>query len=450
MAMNKKSVVIRTPIPGPRSQEIVANEQKHLAPGLQGFALWAGVAMDHGQGSTLTDVDGNTYVDLIGGIGVNALGHCHPRYVAAIAEQAQRLTVGSFTSAPRAALVNEVCAMAPAKLDRLQLYSSGAEAVESALRLARHATGRREVVGFWGGFHGKTAGAAAFMGSEARHGLGPLPPGATLIPYADCYRCPLKLDPSSCGAACADFARKALKMQPNGAVAAVIMEPMQGTAGNVIPPKEFVAAMADAAHEIGALFIADEMITGFGRTGRPWGVDHSGAVPDIVTLGKGFGSGFPIAGVLTRTDIAQAKPWSNPSGASSSYGGNALAAAAALASVRTIREEKLWENAEKVGGVMLAEMRRMQERHPFVGDVRGAGLFLGLELVKDRQTKEPLDGAVMKQVYKDCVRRGLLAMTYTPHVRLQPALTIDQETALEGLAILDEVFRDLEASGRWR
>jgi 4-aminobutyrate aminotransferase-like enzyme len=169
-----------------------------------------------------------------------------------------------------------------------------------------------------------------------------------------------------------------------------------------------------------------------------------------VTIGKGFGSGFPISGVLTRDEISRAKPWSNPSGASSSYGGNALASAAALASVETIREERLWENAERVGAAMLAELRRMQERLPFVGDVRGAGLFLGLELVKDRATKEPLDAGVTRRVYEQCVRRGLLAMTYTPHVRLQPALTIDEETALEGLAVLDEVLRDLARSGQWR
>jgi 4-aminobutyrate aminotransferase-like enzyme len=441
--MTKKKVSLRTPIPGPRSQEIVAKEQRHLAPGLQGFALWAGVAMEKGEGSTITDVDGNTFVDLIGGIGVNALGHCHPKYVAALTEQARKLTVGSFTSGPRADLVNEVCEMAPAGLDRLQLYSSGAEAVESALRLARCATGRQEVVGFWGAFHGKTAGAAALMGSPSRQGLGPFPAGTTQVPYADCYRCPLELSEASCGLACAELARKAMKAQAAGPVAAVIMEPMQGTAGNVIPPDAFAPAMAAAAKELGALFIADEMITGFGRTGKPWGVDHSGAKPDIVTLGKGFGSGFPISGVLTRTDIAQAKPWSNPSGASSSYGGNALAAAAAHASVSTIRAERLWENAEQVGAAMVRELRQMQERHPFIGDVRGRGLFIGVELVKDRKTKEPLDGALMKQVYGECVKRGLLAMTYTPHVRLQPALTIDEPTALEGLAVLDEVFRDL-------
>ena len=448
--MSKPKIQIRTRIPGPRSQQVVAEEQRHLAPGLQGFALWAGVAMERGEGSTLTDVDGNTYVDLIGGIGVNALGHCHPRYVAALTAQAGQLTVGSFTSVPRAQLVNGVCDMAPAGLDRLQLYSSGAEAVESALRLARCATGRQELVGFWGAFHGKTAGAMSLMGSSARHGLGPLPAGSTLVPYADCYRCPFALTYPSCGMACAEFARRAMKAQPAGPVAAVIAEPMQGTAGNVIPPPEFLPAVAEAAHELGALFIADEMITGFGRTGRPWGVDHTGTAPDIVTLGKGFGSGFPISGVLTRGEVAQAKPWSNPSGSSSSYGGNALAAAAALASVSTIREERLWENADRVGAAMVRELRRMQERYPFIGDVRGAGLFIGVELVKDRQTKEPLDGDLMKGVYRECVRRGLLAMTYTPHVRLQPALTIDEGTALEGLAVLDEVLRELDASGRWR
>ncbi|BDG03823.1 aspartate aminotransferase family protein [Anaeromyxobacter oryzae] len=441
---------VRTDIPGPRSREVVAEEQRHLAPGLQAFATWAGVAMASGQGSTLTDVDGNTYVDLIGGIGVNALGHCHPRHVEAIASQAWTLVVGSFTSEPRAALVNAVCELAPSGLDRLQLYSSGTEAVESALRLARCATGRTEVLGFWGGFHGKTAGAAALLGSSAREALGPLPAGATLVPYADCYRCPLGLARESCGLACAELARKAMKAQAAGPLAAVVFEPMQGTAGNVIPPDGFLPAIADAAREAGALLVADEMITGFGRTGRPWGVDHSGVRPDIATVGKGFGSGFPISGVLARDAVSRAKPWSNPSGASSSYGGNALAAAAALASVTTISEERLWENAARVGSAMVAELRRMQERHPFIGDVRGAGLFIGVELVKDRATKEPLDAAVTRHVYEECLRRGLLAMTYTPHVRLQPALTIDADTALEGLSVLDAVFAELARGGRWR
>jgi 4-aminobutyrate aminotransferase-like enzyme len=443
-------VKLQTEIPGPKSKSVVAHEQQHLAPGLQGFALWAGVAMDHGSGSTLTDVDGNTFVDLIGGIGVNALGHCHPNYVKALTEQTAKLTVGSFTSGPRAELVHEVCDLAPNGLDRLQLYSGGAEAVESAIRLSRCYTKRTEIVGFWGGFHGKTAGAMALMGSEQRHGFGPFPAGTTQIPYADCYRCPFGLSYPSCGLACAEFARKALKAQPMGPVAAVIVEPMQGTAGNVIPPKEWLKAIEEATHEIGALFIADEMICGFGRTGKKWGSDHSGAKPDIVTLGKAFGSGFPVSGVLTRSEIANTEPWSKPSGASSSYGGNPLASAAALASVKTIREEKLWDNARDVGAKMLSAMQAMKEKYPFVGEVRGEGLFLALELVKDRKTKEPVASSVMKGVYTSGVKKGLLAMSYSPHIRLQPALNIDADTALEGLSILDAVFGELAQSGAWK
>jgi 4-aminobutyrate aminotransferase-like enzyme len=442
-------VRIQTEIPGPKSKEIVAREQRHLAPGLQAFALWAGIAIETGRGSYLTDVDGNTYVDLIGGIGVNALGHCHPNYVRALVDQAQKLTVGSLTSRPRADLVNEVSELAPSGLDRLQLYSGGAEAVESALRLARSYTGRQDIVGFWGAFHGKTAGAMSLMGSEARHGMGPFLAGTTLIPYADCYRCPFGLNYPSCGVACADFARKAIKAQSTGPVAAVIIEPMQGTAGNIIPPPEFLPAIADATREAGALLIADEMITGFGRTGKVWGVDHTGVKPDIVTLGKGFGSGFPISGVLTRSEISQAKPWSKPSGASSSYGGNPLASAAALASVRTIRDEKLWQNASAVGATMLARLRQMQERYPFIGEVRGSGLLIGIEVVKDRQTREPVESSAMKEVYLNGVKRGLLAMSYSPHIRLQPALTIDEKAASEALEILDEVFNDLLQSGHW-
>ena len=445
-----KRVQLKTPVPGPRSREVVQAEQQHLAPGLQSFALWAGVAMDHGCGSYLTDVDDNTYVDMIGGIGVNALGHSHPKFVAAVQQQVARLSVGSFASQPRADLVNEVTELAPPGLDRLQLYSGGSEAVESAIRLARSHSKRTEIVGFWGGFHGKTAGAMGLMGSEARHNLGPFPSGTTQIPYADCYRCPFDLEYPSCGVACGEFARKAIKAQSAGPVAAVIIEPLQGTAGNLVPPREFLPIIADAAKDAGALLIADEMITGFGRTGVRWGVDHSGVTPDIMTLGKAFGGGFPVSGVLAKNAIAHAEPWAKPSGASSSYGGNALASAAALAAVRTIRDDKLWDNSATVGAFMLDELKAMQERYPFIGNVRGAGLFLGIDIVKDRKTKEPVPAAVMRGVFESALRRGLLAMLYTSRVRLQPALTISREAAAEALGLLDETFAELDRSGRWQ
>src|SRR5205823_6034258 len=240
--------------------------------------------------------------------------------------------------APRAELINEVAKVTPKGVDKVQLYSSGAEAVESAFRLAMNHTGHHEVVGFWGGFHGKTARTLSANGAGNAKTYGPIPPGHVL-PFANCYRCPLKLKYPTCDIACADLARDQLRHQSTGSVAAVIMEPLQGTAGNVIPPPEFMQRAQEMARENGALFIADEMITGFGRTGRWFASERSGVIPDLVTIGKGFGSGFPISGVLGKPDVVQAKPWANPSGSSSSYGGNPLAAAAALATVRTLKRD---------------------------------------------------------------------------------------------------------------
>jgi 4-aminobutyrate aminotransferase/(S)-3-amino-2-methylpropionate transaminase len=430
---------IQTDIPGPRSRALVAQEQEHLAPGLQGFALSSGIAVERAQGSIIEDADGNRFVDLIGGIGVNSLGHCHPGYTKAMHAQLDKVTVGSFTSAPRAELINEVAKVTPKGVDRVQLYSSGAEAVESAFRLAKNYTGHHEVVGFWGGFHGKTAGTLAANGAGNGKTYGPLPPGHVL-PFANCYRCPLKLTYPSCGIACADLAREQLKHQTTGSVAAVIMEPLQGTAGNVIPPPEFMPRMQEMAKEHGALFISDEMITGFGRTGRWFACERSNATPDIITVGKAFGGGFPISGVIAKAEIAQAKPWANPSGSSSSYGGNPLAATAALASIRALHDEDLLANARSVGKSMLDELRTWPDKLRWVGDTRGEGLFLAVELVSDRQTKEPLAKKICDEIFQDGLRRGLLAMSYTHAIRLQPALTIDKDTALSGLSLLREAI----------
>jgi len=442
---------LRTPIPGPNSQALRAREDAHMAPGLQGYAVMAGIVVDQARGSAVSDVDGNQFLDFIGGINVNALGHSHPRFVAEVSRQVAAVSVGSFTSPARVELVERLAAKPPAKgVHRLQLYSGGAEAVESALRLAKSHTGKYEFVSFWGGFHGKTMGALSLMGSTFKDKLGPMVPGSHQVPYADCYRCPLKLQYPSCGLACAELARQYAKVATAGEIAAFIVEPMQGTAGNVIPPPEFLPAIKSVAKDSGALFIADEMITGLGRTGKTWGVEHSGVEPDIVTLGKAFGGGFPLSGVLTTDEISQAKPWSVPSGSSSSYGGNPLGAAAGAAALRIIDDEQLTENARVVGAAMLAQLRPFVDRYPFVGFVDGAGLFLRIELVKDKQTKQPLSRPVTERIFHECVRRGLLTMAYSASVRLQPALTIDEATAKTGLGILAEVFDQVDAEGWWK
>jgi 4-aminobutyrate aminotransferase-like enzyme len=421
-----------------------------MAPGLQGYAVMSGVVMEQGRGSAVTDVDGNTFLDFIGGINVNALGHSHPVFVKAVQDQVAKISAGTFTSPARVELAERLAVAPPATgVHRLQLYSGGAEAVESALRLAKSHTGKFELVSFWGGFHGKTLGVLSLMGSTFKEHLGPMAPGCHQVPYADCYRCPFKLEYPSCGLACAEFARKSVKLTSTGHVAAFVIEPMQGTAGNIVPPKEFLPAIRSLADDLGALLIADEMITGLGRTGRRWGVEHSGVRPDIVTLGKAFGGGFPLSGLLTTDAIASAKPWSVPSGSSSSYGGNPLGAAAGAAALKIIDEERLIENARDVGGALLTELQTFVDRYPFVGFVQGEGLFLRMELVKDKKTKEPLARAVTERIFQACVKRGLLTMAYSASFRIQPSLTIDRETALAGVAILREVFDELEAAGTW-
>jgi 4-aminobutyrate aminotransferase-like enzyme len=442
-------VHLQTAIPGPKSAALRAREDAHIAPGLQGYAVMSGVAVDRAAGSAVTDVDGNTYLDFIGGIGVGALGHSHPDVTRAIAEQAARASVGSFTSAARVDLVERVAAHEPAPgLHRLQLYTSGAEAVESALRLAKAHTGKHEVVSFWGGFHGKTLGAMSLLGAEGKAGFGPLAPGTHQIPYADCYRCPLGLQHPGCGVACVELGRKQLRAQSAGSIAAFIVEPMQGTAGNVVPPDDFLPAVRSLADEHGALLIADEMITGFGRTGRYWGTEHSRVAADVVTLGKAFGGGFPLSGLLTTDAIAAARPWSHPSGSSSSYGGNALGAAAGAAALRAIDEGGLVENAATVGAAMLRTLRSFEEDYPFVGHVGGRGLFLRVELVGDKKTRQRLPRRVTERIFRACLERGLLTMAYAASFRIQPALTIDAATADNGLAVLREVF-DVVDRERW-
>jgi 4-aminobutyrate aminotransferase-like enzyme len=442
--------LLRTEIPGPKSRALVAEEAPFLAPGAQSIASLSGIAVARGLGSLIEDVDGNRFLDIAAGICVNALGHSHPRYRQILKDQIDEVTVGSLTTPRRALALRKVASHTPPGLTRIQLYSGGTEAVEAAMRLAKSHTKKFEFLSFWGGFHGKTAGSLSLIGDGTKNQLGPLLPGTYQAPYADCYRCPLGLEYPSCGIACAELARKVVKNSTTGALAAILIEPIQGTAGNVVPPPEFMPAIRDIAKENGALLVSDEMICGFGRTGRWFGCEHWDVVPDIVTMGKGLGSGFPVSGLASTAEITQAKPWGAPSGSSSSYGGNPMAGAAILAAVSVIEEEGLVENAERVGAAMLRRLREMQERYPFIGHVRGKGLLIGVELVRDRATKEPLAKDVCVRLFREALRRGLVSMVYNPSLRVNPPLSIDESTAETALGILDEVFADLAREGGWR
>jgi 4-aminobutyrate aminotransferase-like enzyme len=438
----------RGPVPGPRSRALHAEEARYVAPGLQRVAELSELTISEGHGCRLVDADGNEYLDFFAGVAVASLGHSHPRYLSALRGQLDRVVVGSFTSEVRLALFKLLAELMPGELGRTQLYSGGAEAVEAALRLAKAYTKKHEVVGFWGGFHGKTGGVIGLIGDAWKQGWGPLPGGTHLVPYADCYRCPFALSYPSCGMACLDFIRRQIATATAGAVAAVIVEPMQGTAGNVVPPPEFLPGVQEIARENGALLIADEMITGFGRTGAMFGCDHTGTEPDVMTIGKGFGNGFPVTGLVSTDEIVAAHPFSRPSASSSSYGGNPLAASAALATLETIVDERLAENAAAVGKVLLGELLRLQEKYEIIGDVRGVGLLIGMDLVKDRRTKEPLSAEVGEEIFRAALRRGLLLMGYFSRVRINPPLVLSEDEAREGVAILDEVFAEITHGGR--
>src|SRR5262249_19009135 len=343
----------RRVVPGPKSKAIFEREAEAMAPGLQSIALYSQIVVDHAQGCTITDADNNEYLDFIAGIAIGSLGHSHPHYVKRLTEQLGRSTFGSFATETRARFLNLVSGLLPEGITHIQLFSGGAEAVEAAFRLAKSVTKKFEFVGFWGGYHGKTAGTIGLLGGSYRYHQGPFPPGMHLSPYANCYRCPWNLQYPACGLACAEHLRNVMKNDTQGEVAAIILEPMQGTAGNVIPPNDFVRAVRDIANEFDALLIADEILTGFGRTGTMWASEHFDVVPDIMTIGKGIGGGFPLSAVASSLERMSAKPFGEPSGSSWSYGGNPLAAAAGFGTVEVGREEKLVENSARVGALML-------------------------------------------------------------------------------------------------
>jgi 4-aminobutyrate aminotransferase/4-aminobutyrate aminotransferase/(S)-3-amino-2-methylpropionate transaminase len=415
-----------------------------FGPGISEAVQWAGLVINTAQGAHLWDSDGTCVTDLMGAAGVNLIGHSHPQFIRAMTAQMQSWMIGAHASAARLAMTERLAALLPPKLERIQLYSGGSEAVESAIRLAKSATGKFEVLSFWGAFHGRTAGSLALT-SGARTGMGPVGPGTMSAPFANCYHCSLHMTYPACGFACVDFARDTLREQSSGALAAIIVEPVQGRSGNVVPPSGYLRALRNLADEFDALLIADESMTGMGRTGALLASNDDEVNPDVVVLGKGIGGGYPVSAVLASCTLMESGPFGAPSASSSSYGGFPLACQAVATVAQVLIEEQLIDRARDLGALALDTLRAELADTPLVGEVRGMGLAIGIELVDDPKTRQPIDKRRMRAVFHELLEAGVLVMTGGNCLRLYPPLTIAHDDMLRAVDTITAVLQCHEA-----
>lgn len=435
---------IRTVPPGPKARAWVARDKKALS---QSATRIYPLVVAEARGSTVLDIDGNRYLDFTAGIAVVATGHSHPYVVDAIRRQAERFIHMSGTDFYYPAQIKLAEAMdriAPGnKPKRTFLSNSGAEAVEAAFKLARYRTRRPLTIAFQGAFHGRTMGALSLTASKAaqRRHFAPLVPGVIHVPYANCYRCPYGLSYPSCGIHCVQVIKEQYfkSIAPPEDVAAIFVEPVQGEGGVIVPPPEFHPMLADLAREFGILYVVDEVQTGMGRTGKMFASEHWGVTPDIMAVGKGIASGLPMGATVASADLMS---WTAGAHANT-FGGNPVACEAALVTIELL-ENKLVANAEKLGGYLLGELRRFQTRHRLIGDVRGKGLMIGIECVRDPDTKE-MAVEERNAIIQRCFKRGLLLLGAGQNVvRLVPPLMITKQDADVALEILDTVFREVE------
>ena len=436
---------IKTALPGPRAAALIERDERFVSPSYtRGYPL----VMAGGQGAVVEDVDGNRFLDCAAGIAVNATGHAHPDVVRAIVEQAQRflhMSGTDFYYEPQVRLAEEMASIAPMAGGRVRSFfgNSGTEAVEAALKLARWYTGRTNVIAFLGSFHGRTMGSLSLTSSKAlqRKGFGAMMPGVYHAPYANCYRCPLGRQPENCGAECVDYIEQQILVHlvSPDEVAAIVVEPIQGEGGYVVPPAVFLQRLRALASQHGMLLVADEVQSGMGRTGKMFAVEHFGVEPDIVATAKGIASGMPL-GVCT----ARAEVMSWPPGAhASTFGGNPVSCAAALATIDLLKRE-LIRNAAEVGTYLQEAVRGLMERHPLIGDVRGKGLMIGIECVKDRASKaravDERDAVVESAFFKGLLVLGAGKNT----IRLSPPLVLTKGQAETAVRVLDEAFDAVE------
>ncbi|HMD36844.1 MAG TPA: acetyl ornithine aminotransferase family protein [Vicinamibacterales bacterium] len=437
---------IKTPLPGPKAKAIIDRDKTVVSPSYtRGYPL----VIERGTGATVQDVDGNQFLDCAAGIAVNSTGHSHPDVVRAIAEQSQKflhMSGTDFYYEPQVRLAEELASIVPIRNGVRSFFgNSGTEAIEACIKLARYATGRPNFVAFLGGFHGRTLGSLALTASKAiqRKGFGPLMPGVFHAPYADCYRCPVGLKSETCAAECLDFIDHQLfvHLVSPDEVAAIVVEPIQGEGGYVVAPDQFLQRLRELTKANGILLVADEVQSGMGRSGKMFAIEHTGVEPDIVAIAKGVASGLPLGVAAARADLMQWPPGAH----ASTFGGNPVSCAAALATI-TLLKEQLVANAATVGAHLLGGLRSLMDKHPLIGDVRGRGLMIGVELVRDRTTKERATDE-RDAVVNAAFRRGLLVLGAGKNaVRFSPPLVLTRAEADTAVRIFDEAMT--EVTGR--
>jgi len=431
---------LKTPLPGPKAKAIVEADDRLMSPSYtRSYPLVA----KRGRGTRIEDVDGNEFLDFSAGIAVTSTGHCHPKVVKAIQEQAAELIHMSGTDfyyEGMVALAERLSAVAPMKGPHKFYYgNSGAEAVECALKLARYHTGRQNVIAFLGAFHGRTMGALSLTASkpQQKRRFAPLVPGVTHVPYPYAYRgCSggeQAAEEYALGCACYIEERLFKTILPPEEVAAIFVEPIQGEGGYVVAPTVFMQELRKICDRHGILLVVDEVQSGAGRTGKWWAVQHTGVEPDMVCMAKGIASGMPLSVCMTKAEIMDWKPGSH----ASTFGGNPVAIAAALATMDVLEQEAI-SNAATVGAAMKARAETWLSKYGIVGDVRGRGLMIGIEIVKDQQSRQPI-GAVRDRIIDMAFERGVLFLGCgETSVRLSPPLTISQEEATIAMDILEE------------
>jgi 4-aminobutyrate aminotransferase len=429
----------RLNVPGPKANQVIAQDSQYIS---KSYPRVYPFVMDHGRGTEVWDVDGNRFLDFAAGIAVTGTGHCHPAVVKAIKDQAEKFLhiSADFYHPIWVELAKRLDSIAPFEEDATSfMTNSGTESVEAAIKLARFHTGRTQFLGFLGAFHGRTLGALAFTASKPvyRHGFYPLMSGVVHAPYPDPYRPILKSkDGEPYGETVVRYIEEELlgKVIAPEDLAAVLVEPIQGEGGYIVPAEGFFPALRKLCDKYGTLLIADEIQSGMGRTGKWWAIEHFGVVPDIITTAKGIASGVPLGAIIAKKSVMT---W--PRGAhGNTYGGNPLASAAALATIDLIEKQYL-KNAQEMGYYMMGALEEIKSSHEAIGDVRGIGLMLGVDFVNDHQSRTP-DTATRDKVERLSFEHGLLSMGCGKStIRFAPPLSISKSEIDEGLKIFDYV-----------